>query len=326
MPSLLIYRLCGIMITDSTMAGTSMMTDIRNRSFSDEILEKLDLDPEIFPPFVEAGTMVGRLKPDVASEMGLPAELPLISAGHDTQFALFGSGAGRNQPVLSSGTWEILMARVPEIDFSRTEGITTEFDVLPGLYNPGIMWIASGVLEWLAGLLFPDLKNDPERYRKMIEAAERVPAGCDGLRLSGTLTGSATLSGLSHTMGAGHLYRAALEAFSFNCREGLQRLEKTCGFKASSLICVGGGSRNSLWNQIRADVLGIPVHISDRTEATALGAAMFALTGAGIFSSPEEAATAWEIAPVTIMPGHLKDTYSVLYHAYEKTLSSLKKS
>ena len=127
-------------------------------------------------------------------------------------------------------------------------------------------------------------------------------------------------------MGPGHLFRAALEAFSFNCKEGLQRLERTCGFKASSLICVGGGSKNALWNQIRADVLGIPVLVNDTAEATALGAAMFAMTGAGIFSSPEEAAAAWQTEPVTIIPGPLKETYSDLYYAYEKSLATLKKS
>ena len=85
------------------------------------------------------------------AETSIPAGIPVVATGHDTQFAIFGSGAEINQPVLSSGTWEILMVRSEKYRSGKEQlemGITTELDTRPGLYNIGNQWIASGILEW----------------------------------------------------------------------------------------------------------------------------------------------------------------------------------
>ena len=62
-------------------------------------------------PLAEPGTIAGTVSTKAAEETALPAGTPVVLTGHDTQFAIFGSGAGKNEPVLSSGTWEILMVR-----------------------------------------------------------------------------------------------------------------------------------------------------------------------------------------------------------------------
>ena len=107
-----------------------------------------------------------------------------MATGHDTQFAIFGSGAEKNQPVLSSGTWEILMVRSEGFRSDREQldlGITTELDSRPGLYNIGNQWIASGILEWARRNLFSDIKNDI--YEAMISGAEKVPSGCNWVKI-----------------------------------------------------------------------------------------------------------------------------------------------
>lgn len=111
--NILACKLTGIMATDRTMAGTSQLTDMETGDFSPLILNRLGLRRDLFPPMVDAGETIGLVTPEAAAGMGLPAlaGVPVISAGHDTQFAIFGSGADRDQPVLSSGTWEILMVR-----------------------------------------------------------------------------------------------------------------------------------------------------------------------------------------------------------------------
>ena len=112
--SILTYRLTGIQSTDRTMAGTSMMTNIEQDDWDSEVLTLLGLTKQHFPPIKSAGEVIGGLKTELAAELGLNADIPVISCGHDTQFAIFGSGADYNQPVLSSGTWEILMARTQQ--------------------------------------------------------------------------------------------------------------------------------------------------------------------------------------------------------------------
>lgn len=120
------------------MAGTSQLLDVKREQFSSTILQKIGIHADLFPPMVAAGEIIGQLLPDIAAELGLPAGLPVISAGHDTQFALFGSGADLDQPVLSSGTWEILMVRTPKVNTTllpQFAGSTCELDSCPTLFN-----------------------------------------------------------------------------------------------------------------------------------------------------------------------------------------------
>lgn len=81
------------------MAGTSQMLDLRQRDFSAPILQATGLPRRLFPRLVEAGQPIGALLPEAAALLGLPVGIPVISAGHDTQFALFGAGAGQDEPV-----------------------------------------------------------------------------------------------------------------------------------------------------------------------------------------------------------------------------------
>jgi L-fuculokinase len=329
-PSIFIYRLTGIMMNDSSMAGTSMMTDIKSRSFSDEILGAIDIDEQLFLPVTEPGTVVGQITARAAEETGLPEGVPVVAAGHDTQFAIFGSGASKNVPVLSSGTWEILMVRAAEAktDQSLLEaGVTTELDPIPGLYNIGIQWIASGAVEWIKKMFFRDVLNRKNMYDLMIAEALTVPAGCNGVRVNPSLypvpgnRQEGAISGINFNTLRGEIFKSVLEALSFKTKNGLDILQKAGDFKAESLICVGGGAKNRLWNQIRADVLGIPVKVVDQKETTVLGAALFAFSGIGYFSSPEEARSQINFAGETFSPGRDADIYLELAEDYLDYLS-----
>lgn len=114
--------------------------------------------------------------------LGLPVGIPVISAGHDTQFALFGAGAEQNEPVLSSGTWEILMVRSAQVDtslLSQYAGSTCELDSQAGLYNPGMQWLASGVLEWVRKLFW----TAETPWQILIEEARLIAPGADGVKM-----------------------------------------------------------------------------------------------------------------------------------------------
>ena len=104
MPSIFSYLLTGDMVNDVTMAGTSMMTDLSSRQFSENIFSRTGLPKELMGPVTEAGSVVGKVTVKASGETSIPVHTPVVATGHDTQFAIFGSGAGKNQPVLSSGT------------------------------------------------------------------------------------------------------------------------------------------------------------------------------------------------------------------------------
>ncbi|MFK3706859.1 L-fuculokinase [Klebsiella sp. NPDC088457] len=288
--SLINHRLTGEFTTDITMAGTSQMLDIQQRDFSPEILQAVGIPRRLFPTLVEAGEQIGSLRADAGALLGLPAGIPVFSAGHDTQFALFGAGAQQDEPVLSSGTWEILMVRSAEVNtalLSQYPGSTCELDSQAGLSNPGMQWLASGVLEWVRQLLWT-----PETpWQTLIDEARLVPAGAEGVKMQCDLLAcqNAGWQGVTLNTTRGHFYRAALEGLTTQLQHNLRTLEKIGHFKASELLLVGGGSRNVLWNQIKANVLDIPIKVLDDAETTVLGAAMYGWFGAGEFVSASQA-------------------------------------
>ncbi|MGD0582876.1 MAG: L-fuculokinase [Bacteroidales bacterium] len=297
-PSIFSFFLTGEMVNDITMAGTSMVTKLSSRSYSENVLRHISFPSEKMGIPVEPGTITGRITSKASIETSLPQGIPVIATGHDTQFAIFGSGADVNQPVLSSGTWEILMVRSSGYKTGKEQlemGITTELDVSPGLFNIGNQWIASGMLEWARKLLYPEIKENV--YEVMINGASVVPPGSRGVKvnpkfyeeLNGRPGGE--ILGLTMDTTRDEIYRAMLEALSLRLRHGMDSLEKAGGFTTDTILCVGGGSKNRLWNQLRADYAGVPVKVTDRAETTVLGASMFVQYACGNAASPEDART-----------------------------------
>jgi len=296
MPSIFTFMLSGEMVNDTTMSGTSMITSLKTRNLSESTLEKIGFPSDKFGDLAEAGTITGKVNLQASGETGIPFGTPVIATGHDTQFAVFGSGAERNQPVLSSGTWEILMVRSEGYKSGADQlemAITTELDSRPGLYNIGNQWIASGILEWARKNLYSDVKDNV--YETMIEGAEKIPAGSNGIKvipkfyeeLKGKPGGE--ILGLTMESTRDEIYRAMLEALSQRLSEGKTALEKAGGFKTESILCVGGGSKNRLWNRLRADYTGVPIKIINQKETTVLGASFFVQAATGNAESPEEA-------------------------------------
>jgi L-fuculokinase len=314
MPSIFSFLLTGEMVNDITMSGTSMLTNLMTRGLSEKILNKIKFPFEKIVTPIEAGTVTGKINARASVQTALPVGTPVVATGHDTQFAIFGSGAEKNQPVLSSGTWEILMVRSEEFRSGKEQmdmGITTELDSRPGLYNIGNQWIASGILEWGRRNLYGEIKDNV--YEFMVSGAENVPSGCNGVKvipnfyeeLNGKPGGQ--ILGLTMKSTRDEIFRAILEALSSRLAEGKRALENAGGFKTESILCVGGGSKNRLWNQMRADYTGVPLKIIDQKETTVLGASLFVQAACGNATSPEEARSAINYKTEIIEPGPLPD-------------------
>jgi L-fuculokinase len=310
MPSIFVFLLTGEMVNDITMAGTSMLTSLRTRRFSESILNRTGYAIEKLGIPQEPGTIAGTITKRASSDTSIPIHVPVVLTGHDTQFAIFGSGAGKNEPVLSSGTWEILMVRAEEFKSGKDQmdaGITTEFDSSPGLFDIGNQWIASGVVEWARKNLYNDIKRNV--YETMISGAEKVPPGCNGVKvipkffeeLSGRPGGE--ILGLTMGSTRDEIYRAILESLAARLAEGKKALENAGGFTAENILCVGGGSKNRLWNKLRAGFAGVPVKIIDHKETTVLGASLYVQAACGNASSPGEAREAVKFKIEIIEPG-----------------------
>jgi L-fuculokinase len=326
---LLNHRLTGEATVDSTGASTTMAMDLGRRAWSERMLSLAGLDTSYFPRWVEPGERVGTVSPAAAEQCGIPARCPVFAGGHDTQFAVIGSGAAAGEAVVSSGTWEILI--VPTDQFRPTDkgletGLVIEADARPGLWDPQCLMMGSGVLEWVRATFYPELPAGAATYAAMIADAEAAGVGASGVTLipsfvSGTgptrrFDTQGTLLGLSLAAERGQIYRAALEGLAFQLRDGLRVLSEATGFEPRALRVVGGGARNELWNRLRADVTGLPVIVTGQQEATVAGAAIFGFAGSGVYRDVAEAQQAFESGRRVFEPSADGQRYEALYDRY----------
>lgn len=336
MAGLLSMLLSGERSIDPTAAGTMMAMDMGARDWSDELLGLAGLTRGFFPRWVEPGGVIGAVTDDAAARTGLPAGIPVVAAGHDTQFAAVGSGARPDEAILSSGTWEILMLRQERYEATRAgfeAGLIIEADAEPGRWNPQLLMMGSGPLEWIRENLYAEMTTRREAYEKMIGEAQELAPGAGGVTMIPSFvpeTGPnapwrtrGTILGLGLGTTRGQVYRAALEGLCCQLRHAVEILRTATGFEARGIRLVGGGARNRLWNQLRADVTGLPVTTIANEEATVAGAAIFAFLGAGVFASVAEGQRAAELGERTIEPGPNRAAYEDLYAAYRSVPPAL---
>jgi len=335
MPGLIAHSLTGEFHIDPTIASTMMAMDLGKRDWSSSMLELASLDPGFFPDWREPGETVGYVAQKAAKQFGVPSGIPILAGGHDTQFALCGSGAKMTEAILSSGTWEILGVRADTFKPSRKafeEGLIVEADVRPGFWNPQLLMMGSGVLEWVLDNFFSEMGN--QRYDVMTEEAARVSPGSDGVtfipsfikesgptRKYGTM---GTILGLTLRTSRGQILRSALEGLSFQLRHALRILAAATDFGAEGIRAVGGGSRNLLWNQIRADTTGLPVIVTEEKEHTTLGAALAAFTGLGRYKSLDDARECVLSQQRVFEPSANRGLYEAAFQRYMKALESLR--
>ena len=329
MPSLINFLLSGEKSNDISMLGTSMLTDIGSRSLSEKILNKIGCSTHIFGRIGSVGEVIGEVSASASDLSGIPAGTKVCLTGHDTQFAIYGSGADENQPVLSSGTWEILMTRSKTFATSPVQlksGITTEFDAIDGMYNIGLNWLGSGIVEWVRNRFFAECSAE-NCYDTMISEAMEAEPGSNGVFINPDFNNirstsfKGQINGLTLSTTRGEIMRATFEALSFQLKVALEALEQAGNFKAGKVICVGGGSKNQFWNQLRADVLHIPIVTIRQKETTVLGASFFAFVAAGEYSDPEDAKANINYHPHITQPSDKKELYVKIYQQWLKLIN-----
>ena len=335
MPGLIVHRLTNSLHIDPTSASTMMAMDLAKRDWSSEMLALADLDSSFFPEWKEPGEIAGYITSKAHKHTGIKEGVPVIVSGHDTQFAILAASATKGELVLSSGTWEILALRLDRYTVNRTafeEGIIIEADVEPGIWNPQLLMIASGVLEWIRKLFYPELsKRD---YQVMInEALKESPGANNVLFIPSFVSDSGptrkygtqgTILGLSLNISRGCIYRAALEGLSYQLRLAVEVLTRSFDLNVKGIRVVGGGSKNDLWNTIRANVLGLPVYAMKLGEATVLGATITAFKGIDFYKSFDEALRDAKLEFKEYLPDpELHRLYRELYERYVYAIKTL---
>lgn len=297
LPDALSYLLCGIEVTEYTIASTSQLLNPVTRTIEPELLKALGLSADLFPPLIMPATVIGRLTPDVSRRTGMP-QIPVISvAGHDTASAIAAIPTpDENFAYLSSGTWSLMGIEVKKpiinddscvANFTNEGGVETTTRFLKNICG---MWLLESCRnEWKKeakptdfDTLFTlsDKVTDPMRSLIFPDAQEfaNPTSMVDAIREYCRRT----LQPVPDTQG--EITCCILVSLALRYRQVMEMLQSFAPFPINRLHIIGGGSQNDRLNQMTADVLQMPI-IAGPVEATALGNIMLQAKAAGVVSS-----------------------------------------
>jgi autoinducer-2 kinase len=302
----ILYRLSGNQVTEPSCGSSSGMFALAARCWSPSIPAMCGLPPEAFPPVVDPGTVVGRVTAAAAEQTGLSEGTPVVAGGADTQTGLLGAGVQRGEYTVVAGTfWQnTVLLDQPLIDPGAR--LRTLCHVLPGEWMlEGIGFYCGMSMRWFRdafcdGEAAQARSRGVDPYTVMEEAAAKVPPGAGGvIAIMSNLMDAkrwvhASPSFLQFNLGdpeasgRGACVRAIEEAAAYVARGHREIIRELTGLQFGEVVFTGGAAKGQLWPQIMADVLGVPVHVPVVTESSALGAALCAGAGAGVYSDLAE--------------------------------------
>jgi xylulokinase len=296
-------KLIGRPTIDPALAGGFLIFDLRANAWSDERIDGLGLDARVLPDIVPWATPLGRVRARVADDLGLPRACEFVVGSWDGSCSAIGGAAvDEGTALVASGTWESVVAPLskPRIrDAARDRLALTPEPSTPGFG----LWARSpngtSVLDWAldaTGLPLGDLEQALQGSGRDPSPVLFVPhlSGAPGPwpEVRGA-TGSAF--GLNLATSKLDLVRAALEGIAIELTFAIAAL-RGGGAPVELPRVTGGGSRSAWWMQLKADLLGMPVEVTDQTEPGTLGAALLAGVGVGAYRSLSEAAERVRIA------------------------------
>jgi len=298
----LIKKLTGVLAVEPSNGSTSGIFDLQARAWDTAIMRKVNLKDDIFPPVAECGTVVGTVNARGAADTGLCEGTPVVAGGGDSQLGCVGVG------VVDEGQAAILGGSFWQYEFNTASGQTdgkcrvrVNCHAVPALWQYEALAFLPGLaMRWYRDAFCQDevrraaeLGTDP--YALMNEEAKKVPAGCYGMMC----TFSDVMNFISWKHAAPTFTNFALDAQRFNkytfyraimenaamvTRGHVELVREATGHAPREVVFAGGASKGDVWCQIVADVLGLPVKVPVVKEATALGAAILAGHGVGLYA------------------------------------------
>lgn len=321
------YVLTGEAVTEPSDASGIGCLNLASRQWDQEILDALNISPDLFPPVVESTAIAGRLKPELAEQIGLPAGLPIVAGGGDNAAAAIGLGiSDRNlqRGSLSIGTSGVIFAPCDRAT-PDPEGRVHLFCHADGSYHLlGVTLAAGGALRWYRDTFAREIP-----FTDLITLAEQSQPGSRGVLFLPHLAGERSPYLDPDTRGAwvnlslahnqGDLIRAVLEGVAFSLRAALDVIQEIC--PVNQLLATGGGVRSHLWFHMLADVLHTELVAPKAEEGAAYGAAILAMVGTGAYPTLAKAFTILPQSSEAVQPQEHPayeaafERYAVLYEA-----------
>lgn len=292
--SYIVFKLSGVYTQDVSQGNGNHAFHIEQADWDYDLAERMGIPASLLPDVYESSDVVGTVTSQAAQETGLAAGTPVVAGGLDAACATLGAGAYQAGQVQEqggqAGGMSIVMDRpVKNRKLILSRHIVTDTWILQG------GTVGGGSLNWLKRE-FGDALG-PFFFEKANDEASRVGPGSDGLIFLPYMAGERSpiwnpdakgvFIGLSYEKTRGHIVRAIMEGCAFALQHNLKTAEAS-GVDIHSLYSVGGAANSELWTQIKADVTGKKIGIPSSDSAAALGAAILAGVGTGVYQSFEE--------------------------------------
>jgi len=289
------YRMTGQFASEPSDAASTLLFDTKNRTWSQELLDLLDLPRDILPAVIHSWSVAGDLPQEAAAELGLSAGTPVTAGGGDQPIAAIANGVVEPGLLLATiGTGGQLFTPLAEPAYDAELRTHTFCHAVPETwFIMGAMLSAGLSLKW-----FRDNVADGVPYEQISEEAANVPPGSDGLIFLPYLVGERTphmdpkatgcFVGLTLRHTRAHMARAIMEGVAFAMRDSLE-IFRELGVTYHKAIASGGGAKSPVWRQIQADVFGVDLITVSVAEQAGVGAALLAGVGVGVFQDVAEA-------------------------------------
>ena len=324
----LAYRLSGVHCTDVSDASGMLLFDVKNRTWSKEMCEICSVKPEWLAKVYESYEVVGTLKKEVAEELGIPAAAKVIAGAGDNAAAAVGTGTvGDGRCNISLGTSGTIFISSRKFGVDKNNALHS-FDHADGPYHlMGCMLSAASCNKWWMDeiLKTKEYAKEQEGIDKLGEnhvfflpylMGERSPHNNPNAR--------GTFTGITMDTTREDMTQAVLEGVAFALRDSLE-VAKSLGIPITRTKICGGGAKSPLWCKMIANILNLKVDKIESEEGPALGAAMLAAVGCGVYGSVEEIAEKMVKVVDTIEPDpSIAAKYDEKYAQFKQIYPALK--
>ena len=326
------YRLTGEYAMDKADGSGTILFDLKNRDWSEEVVEKLEIDSHWLPATFEGPQVTGRIQRVGSEATGLSIGTPVMAGGGDQSAQAVGVGAVEAGIIaLTLGTSGVVFAAIDQ-PYIEPEGRLHAFcHALPDTWHfMGVMLSAAGSLQWYRDNLAPGIE-----YNDLINEAESVPPGSEGLFFLPYLSGERTPHpdplaraawiGLTLRHTRSHLTRAVLEGVAYGLKDSFMLIQNAGLGEIRQVRASGGGTRSQVWLQILADILGVELVTVNTSEGAAFGAALLAGVGAGVWQDVKTACHQnVQVTGSKAPDAHRMKLYGEFHRLYQELYPSLK--
>jgi D-xylulose kinase len=339
----ILHRLTGEFATDHSNASRTMLFNVQKRAWSSLLCDQLEIPKEKLPIAHPSATKIGELSPKASKTLGLPQETAVVIGGGDQQCGAVGVGVvkpGRAKATIGTGTFILAFEETPRFDPQRRllcscHAVPDRWVIEASMFTSGIVY------RWFRDQFGQEEKQlakllEKDAYEFMNDQASRSPPGARGILLIPHFVGAGAphwnpeARGVIIGLALGHsradIIRAIMEGTSFEVRRNLEVM-KTLGISLNELRLTGGATRSLTWNQIQSDITQLPVQRGQIEEATALGAAILASVGGGLYSTVDQAVETMVALGERYEPtSELLDYYAKLYAVHTDAYLALEKA